>query len=252
MSRLQKNFCNGVFHWGIFSLSNVQKISPSGGCLSRLVNKEVQEGKTPENMIFPAAFEACKQSVSNYLNANRKYLGQMDLNLQSPLVWDFYKNTLEKLARYGAAIVRLDAFAYAPKTVGKKNFLNEPDTWELLDKIKEMADSFQLKLLPEIHAGYEEKTYETIAQKGFMTYDFFLPGLIIDALESGDGQALAKWANEIRKKRTQGGKSYKSDERTGGSSPGKRSGKKAAGAFEIQKFFPCIFLYIRHAGGREK
>ena len=169
--------------------------------LARLVNKEVQEGKTPENMTFPAAFEACKQSVSNYLNANRKYLGQMDLNLQSPLVWDFYKNTLEKLARYGAGIVRLDAFAYAPKTVGKKNFLNEPDTWELLDKIKEMADSFQLKLLPEIHAGYEEKTYETIAQTGFMTYDFFLPGLIIDALESGDGQALAKWANEIREKR---------------------------------------------------
>ncbi len=51
-----------------------------------------------------------------------EYLGQMDVNIQSPKVWEFYRETLEKIASYGAAIVRLDAFAYAPKTPGK-NFL---------------------------------------------------------------------------------------------------------------------------------
>ena len=50
----------------------------------------------------------------------RHYLGQMDVNIQSPKVWEFYRETLEKIASYGAAIVRLDAFAYAPKTPGKK------------------------------------------------------------------------------------------------------------------------------------
>ena len=50
----------------------------------------------------------------------RQYLGQMDVNIQSPKVWEFYRETLEKIASYGAAIVRLDAFAYAPKTPGKK------------------------------------------------------------------------------------------------------------------------------------
>ena len=50
----------------------------------------------------------------------RQYLRQMDVNIQSPKVWEFYRETLEKIASYGAAIVRLDAFAYAPKTPGKK------------------------------------------------------------------------------------------------------------------------------------
>ncbi len=127
----------------------------------------------------------------------KKYLGQMDLNIKSPLVWEFYEDTLRKISGYGASIVRLDAFAYAPKEPGLKNFLNEPGTWDLLAKVKELADRFHLELLPEIHASYAEKIYETIADKGYMTYDFFLPGLIIDAFENKDGSVLVKWANEL-------------------------------------------------------
>lgn len=131
----------------------------------------------------------------------RQYLGQMDLNIKSPKVWDFYRNTLEKIASYGASIVRLDAFAYAPKAPGKKNFLNDPETWEFLQQIKELADPLGLTLLPEIHAAYEEKIYETLSQKGYPTYDFFLPGLIIDAIEHKRGTYLAAWAKEIVEKK---------------------------------------------------
>jgi sucrose phosphorylase len=52
-------------------------------------------------------------------------------------------------------------------------------------------------LLPEIHASYEEKIYDLLAKKGYMTYDFFLPGLIIDAMEEKSGAKLAEWANEL-------------------------------------------------------
>ncbi len=45
-----------------------------------------------------------------------------------------------------------------------------------------------------------EKTYEVLAQKGYITYDFFLPGLIIDALERHSGEFLVRWANEIQEK----------------------------------------------------
>lgn len=131
----------------------------------------------------------------------RQYLGQMDLNIKSPKVWDFYRNTLEKIASYGASIVRLDAFAYAPKAPGKKNFLNDPETWEFLQQIKKLADPLGLTLLPEIHAAYEEKIYETLSQKGYPTYDFFLPGLIIDAIEHKRGTYLAAWAKEIVEKK---------------------------------------------------
>lgn len=134
-------------------------------------------------------------------DGQRRYLGQMDLNIQSPKVWEFYEDTLKKLSGYGAKIIRLDAFAYAPKAPGRRNFMNDPETWQVLGKVKELADRYGLALLPEIHASYEEKIYQTIADQGYMTYDFFLPGLIIDALESHSGERLAAWATELYTKK---------------------------------------------------
>ena len=176
--------------------------------LAEVLNTQTKEGKKPAEIL--AANENAevtrflsdeeKKKVVDYMEAGRRYLGQMDLNIKSPLVWEFYDNTLKTLAGYGAKIVRLDAFAYAPKEPGEKNFLNEPGTWDLLEKVRELADKYNLTLLPEIHASYGEKNYEQIAEKGYMTYDFFLPGLIIDALESGDGKHLSDWAKELIEK----------------------------------------------------
>ncbi len=129
-----------------------------------------------------------------------RYLGQMDLNVKSPLVWDFYRESLEKLADHGARIVRLDAFAYASKEPGRHNFLNEPETWDILERINGIGKKLGLTLLPEIHAAYSEGIYEEIASGGYLTYDFFLPGLVIDALESHDATKLAQWAEEIKDK----------------------------------------------------
>lgn len=137
------------------------------------------------------------QQVDVDKNGKKHYLGQMDLNIKSPLVLDFYKQTLATLAGYGAKIVRLDAFAYAPKEVGAKNFLNDPGTWDFLQQITDMAQPFGMALLPEIHESYEKGTYKIIAEKGYMVYDFFLPGLVLDAFEQKSGAALAQWANEI-------------------------------------------------------
>lgn len=136
-------------------------------------------------------------------DGRRKYLGQMDLNIQSDNVWEFYDETLCKLSGYGAQIIRLDAFAYAPKTPGEKNFMNEPGTWEVLERVKGLADKYSLVLLPEIHASYGEGVYKKIAKKGYMTYDFFLPGLIIDALEHSDGSYLQAWAEELMTQKIQ-------------------------------------------------
>ena len=130
-------------------------------------------------------------------DGERKYLGQMDLNINSPQVWAFYDETLKRLSKYGAKIIRLDAFAYAPKAPGKRNFLNEPDTWQVLDRVKTLADRYGLTLLPEIHAAYGEGVYKKIAGNGYMTYDFFLPGLLLDAFERKSGVYLKKWADEL-------------------------------------------------------
>lgn len=164
--------------------------------LAKRINQTLEAGGKPEDIDF-GRYRNVKDQVIEYLETNRKYLGQMDLNIKSPLVWEYYNITLQTLASYGAQIVRLDAFAYAPKEPGEKNFLNDPGTWELLTKVQTLADKYQLALLPEIHASYGEKTYEVLAEKGYMTYDFFLPGLVIDALERKDGAVLAEWAQEL-------------------------------------------------------
>ncbi|MBF1259802.1 MAG: glycosidase [Lachnoanaerobaculum sp.] len=177
--------------------------------LASLLNESLRDGKSPEKILNESNIYSNKLSddqkkeLCDKLESERKYLGQMDLNIKSPLVWEFYDNTLKTLADYGAKIVRLDAFAYAPKEVGEKNFLNEPATWDVLTKVRELADKYNVRLLPEIHASYEEKIYEKIADKGYMTYDFFLPGLIIDAFEQQSGEVLKRWADELVEKNIQ-------------------------------------------------
>lgn len=168
--------------------------------LAQQMEQGIAVGKRPASISLGEC-EEYRAALTELLESGRKYLGQMDLNIKSPKVWEFYEETLKTLASYGAKIVRLDAFAYAPKEPGAKNFLNEPGTWELLERVQELAQQYGLSLLPEIHAAYEQKIYEKIAEKGYMMYDFFLPGLLIDALERADGATLAAWAEELQEKK---------------------------------------------------
>jgi len=160
------------------------------------VNQAIAEGGRPADADFDG-FAEVRESVIDLVESRRRYLGQMDLNINSQLVWDFYADTLDTLAGYGARIVRLDAFAYAPKAPGSRNFLNDPETWNLLAKVKELADARGLILLPEIHASYAEGTHRKISELGYLTYDFFLPGLLIDAFESRDTSVLKRWIGEL-------------------------------------------------------
>jgi sucrose phosphorylase len=141
-----------------------------------------------------------KKPLLDYLEGRRKYLGQMDVNIRSPQVWEYYGEVLDRLAEYGASIVRLDAFGYASKIPGRKNFMNDPETWEILERVYGMAEKRGLTLLPEIHAAYSEGSYRMLAEKGYMTYDFFLPGLVIDAIENHDPGTMIRWAREQKEK----------------------------------------------------
>jgi sucrose phosphorylase len=138
-----------------------------------------------------------KDDILQIVAQKRSYLGQMDVNAASPLVWEFYEQTLKKLASYGCTILRLDAFAYLHKQVGESNFFNKPGTWEYLERIKQMAQKNDLVLLPEIHAEYGLHLHDEVADKGYTIYDFFLPGLTIHTIESRSSKALLRWAKEI-------------------------------------------------------
>lgn len=142
--------------------------------------------------------EPYKDEIIKAAHLKREYLGQMDLNAGSELVWDFYDETLRKLSEYGAKIIRLDAFAYLHKEPGQANFFNRPGTWDYLQRLRGFAQKYELIIFPEIHAEYGAGIHEEIAQQGYPIYDFFLPGLLVHALDRGNNAALLHWISDIR------------------------------------------------------
>ena len=128
----------------------------------------------------------------------RESLGQMDLNARSELVWAFYDETLRKLSECGAKIIRLDAFAYLHKEPGQTNFFNRPGTWDYLQRLRDIAQKYELIIFPEIHAEYGAGIHEEISQQGYPVYDFFFPGLVINALDQGTNEALLRWIADIQ------------------------------------------------------
>ena len=131
------------------------------------------------------------------VNDDNTFLGQMDVNAKSDLVWEFYEETLQKVKQFGCKILRLDAFAYLHKEIGQSNFFNKPGTWQYLKRIKQIADKNNLTLLPEIHAEYGLHLHDEVAKEGYHIYDFFLPGLTIHTIENKNSKALINWAKEI-------------------------------------------------------
>jgi len=144
-----------------------------------------------------------REDVLKIVCQKREYLGQMDLNARSELVWEFYEETLKKLRDHGAKIIRLDAFAYLHKEPGEANFFNRPGTWNYLERLRDIAVKYDLIIFPEVHAEYGTGIHEEVAENGYPIYDFFFPGLVIDALERGTNEALLRWIREIRTKELQ-------------------------------------------------
>lgn len=160
------------------------------------INKAMESGHNPLPALKTLKPKQ-KEALFRLLFEKIRYQGQLDLNARSEKVWSFYEQTLARLKEYGATVVRLDAFAYLHKEPGLSNFFNRPGTWVYLSRLKEIAERYGLAVLPEIHAQYGSGLHKEMAARGYTFYDFFFPGLVIDALEQGNAQALLSWAEEI-------------------------------------------------------
>ncbi|MCM4151088.1 glycosidase [Arenibacter sp. N53] len=216
------------------------------------VNGAIEIGEDLDNLDFDDC-NHFKGEILQIVNRNRSYLGQMDVNAKSSLVWDFYEETLEKVKGFGCKILRLDAFAYLHKEVGESNFFNKPGTWEYLGRIKQIAQKNNLMLLPEIHAEYGLHLHDEVAAEGYYIYDFFLPGLTIHTLENGTNKALLVWVNEII------GKGYKTVNMLGchdGIPVLDLKGKEVNGVYNqgllLDKEIEDIMNKIMERGGRVK
>lgn len=116
---------------------------------------------------------------------------QVDLDVTSETTRQFIRDSLTGLARRGARIIRLDAFAYATKKAGTSCFFIEPEVWEILDFAKAVLDPLGVEILPEIHEHYTIQL--KMAERGYWVYDFALPMLLLHTLFTGDGTRLKHW-----------------------------------------------------------
>ncbi len=165
--------------------------------IAMMVNGALENGVAPDDIDLDG-YNNYRSEALALVDDKREYLGQMDLNARSEQVWDFYDETLGKLASYGAKIIRLDAFAYLHKEPGKPNFFNKPGTWEYLDRLRGIARKHNLIVFPEVHAEYGKELHEEVAHQGYPIYDFFFPGLVLDALHHQTGATLKRWIYEIQ------------------------------------------------------
>ena len=116
---------------------------------------------------------------------------QIDLNVNSEVTKEFIRSSLTFLAQKNAAIIRLDAFAYAIKKLGTSCFFVEPEVWELLEFARDVLKPYNVEILPEIHEHYTIQL--ELAKRGYWVYDFSLPMLLLYSLYSGDNQRLLHW-----------------------------------------------------------
>ena len=178
----------------------IQELAKEDICfLVETINEAIQNNLDVNTINFKN-FANLKDKIISIVEQNCTYLGQMDVNAKSELVWNFYEETLAKVKSFGCKILRLDAFAYLHKQVGQSNFFNTPGTWNHLERINQIAKKNDLILLPEIHAEYGLNLHDEVASKGYTIYDFFLPGLMIHTLENATNKALYKWLRDIEHK----------------------------------------------------
>lgn len=116
---------------------------------------------------------------------------QIDLDVTTEVTRQFIKDNLEELAKHGASIIRLDAFAYANKKIGTNCFFVEPDIWEMLHFPRQLLAPQNIEILPEIHEHYTIQ--QKIAEQNYYVYDFALPMLVLHALYSGKVNRLVHW-----------------------------------------------------------
>ncbi len=169
--------------------------------LAAHINQTMDDYKKKDDAFKPklidfTGFEAYKDQVIDLLESRRRYLGQMDVNPKSPMVWEWFDRVMKKLAALGASMIRLDAVFCLLKEPGKEYTASSPEAWALLDKLGKMAAKYGLDVLPEHHTAYSTGAHLLQWEMGYSCYDYFLPLMLIDATEFGTSRWVYKWAKE--------------------------------------------------------
>ena len=116
---------------------------------------------------------------------------QIDMDVNSEIMRKLLRDFLENFSKNNVKIVRLDAVGYVVKKPGTSCFFVEPEIYQFLDWITELAHSLGIELLPEVHAHYT--TQFKLAERGHWIYDFILPYTVMDALINKNSVKLREY-----------------------------------------------------------
>jgi sucrose 6(F)-phosphate phosphorylase len=116
---------------------------------------------------------------------------QIDMDMRSGMARRLVTEFMTKFSENGVKMVRLDAVGYVIKKPGSTCFFVEPEIYDFLQWIAEVAASLGMGLLPEVHADYG--TQFKLAEKGYWIYDFILPYTILDALLNKTSRRLREY-----------------------------------------------------------
>ena len=115
---------------------------------------------------------------------------QVDLDVRSPLTWDYLTTVIDTLTDAGIRMLRLDALGYAGKEAGTNCFMTDT-TRALTERIVAYAHQRGAQVLVEVHGHYRQQI--EIAATVDYVYDFALPPLVLHALTADDLDPLARW-----------------------------------------------------------
>ncbi|MDH4285992.1 MAG: sucrose phosphorylase, partial [Gallionella sp.] len=123
---------------------------------------------------------------------------QIDIDVRSEQARELLAGFLAHFAQQGVKIVRLDAVAYVTKRAGTNCFFVEPEIFQFMGWITEVATSLGIELLPEVHAHYSIQ--RKLAERGYWVYDFVLPALILHTLLSRSSRKLRDYLETCPRK----------------------------------------------------
>ncbi|MBC7291023.1 MAG: sucrose phosphorylase [Actinotalea sp.] len=115
---------------------------------------------------------------------------QVDLDIRSPLAWEYLTGVMDRQTSSGVTLHRLDAVGYVAKVPGTSCFML-PEATAVVQRVREHAHAHGARVLLEIHAHYEQQV--RIARTVDLVYDFALPPLLLHAFAAADPAPLGRW-----------------------------------------------------------
>lgn len=116
---------------------------------------------------------------------------QIDIDINAPITRTYIADIYAHFAAHGVSSVRLDAVGYVTKQAGSDCFFVEPEIFDALQWLNQSAQVHNLSILPEIHAPL--RIQKALAERGYWSYDFASPYLILDALVHHDPTPLVAY-----------------------------------------------------------